>query len=60
MLICGYLGGYEGLLIILRLAIFITLIIIGVKLIRKWDNSLKQIKENQDLIIKRLDELNNK
>jgi len=60
MEICGFLGGYEWLLVTFRIAIPIILIIIGIRVYRRWDDSLMQIRKNQELLIKRIDEINKK
>lgn len=56
MTIAGFLGGYEFLIIILTLAIPIILIYLVVRGVKKWNNSFKEISDNQKLIIKKLDE----
>ena len=56
MTIAGFLGGYEGLFIILRIGIPLLLIYLVVKEARKWNNMFKEILENQKEIIRKLEE----
>ena len=59
MAIAVFLGGYEGLLIILILGIPILIGFYVVKEIKKRNNSINEISENQKVIIRKLEEQEN-
>ena len=60
MIIAGFLGGFESLIIIAIWGVIIALIIAAIRKFKQWDETFKKLSEQQDQIMQELKELKNK